>query len=848
MVPFSVQIKSQHATSILRRGLRIAFYVVLAILFTWPSIARLGSHIPGMDSDAYVHLWTFDWVGRAIANGQLTLHTNDLFYPVGVSLLSHNIAWFNIAIWLFLKLFLGSAAAYTAAALLLLAFNGYALYLLARDLVDSEYASLLAGVIGTTWPFITTHLHHPNLIAIGFVPLAIKHTRRLILEGRKRDLILAALFIGLIGIVRLQLLTMSVFLICPYSLYLLIASRRFKSLRLWGQLALVIAIACIILMPVIAPLAWYQSTRTHSNDLFTHSSESTDGQADPVYYLIPNGFHPLWGKLLREKLDQTPFNAQFHIPFVGYTVLLLSLWGATRRRKQGSMWALSAILLMALAIGPVLVIGDREILTPPYADVYRQILIPVLRYPERFNVLLSIPFSILAAIGSAHLWRKWKTSTQIILCAATMSLVVFEYAIYPFPRLSLSTPDWYNELARQEEEFGIVEIPMNRQTEEQYMLYQLTHRKSLVEGHVSRPPREASSFIASVPLLNHLDWHNSRLPPYEDINISEQLYVLHKANLRYLILHREFLTESQIAAWRRWLIMAPYHEDDQVIVYKTDPTAIESAVSQAPQLKTNIQLVQTQFIPTQTVQTGWVELPTHWFVSSKLNNSQNALCIALLDKENEPLQESCDYRILNVPEGDHIEPGLLFTVYLVQIPPFAKAGNHQVIFYHPATDRDTLANSAVPAGNVTVKALPRQFDPPTPSHYLDITYEDEIALVGYDAEQTNTALRSTLYWKALKHPSTSYKIFIHLINETTGEFIAQKDYVPCEWQYPTEVWQAGEYVRDYIVFDLSDIPPGKYEVQVGMYRPESKKRLVASPMYPEHAVSLMRIEHCMPPQ
>jgi hypothetical protein len=105
MVLFPVQINSQHPTPILRRGLPVAFYVVLAILFTWPLIARLGSHIPGMDSDAYVHLWTFDWVDRTIASGKFTLHTNDLFYPGGVSLLSHNIAWFNIAIWLLFQQF-----------------------------------------------------------------------------------------------------------------------------------------------------------------------------------------------------------------------------------------------------------------------------------------------------------------------------------------------------------------------------------------------------------------------------------------------------------------------------------------------------------------------------------------------------------------------------------------------------------------------------------------------------------------------------------------------------------------------------------------------------------------------
>ena len=697
---------------LLQRGLPIAFYVVLAILFTWPLIREPGSLIPGTESDAYVHLWTFDWAGRAIASGKFTLYTNQIYYPVGVSLLSHNVPWFNIAIWLLLKSFLGPVAAYTVTVLLLLAFNGYATHLLAKDITNSERASFLAGAICTTWPFITTRLHHPNLILIGFVPLAIRHIRRLILEGHKLDLVLSALFVALIGIVRLQLLAMSVFLIGPYTLYLLIASKQFKNRRLLGQLALTVALACVILAPFVVPVIWYQSTRAYSDDLFVRSSAG--GQADPTYYLLPSGFHPLWGKSLREKLDDSPFKAQFHVPFIGYTVLLLGFLGTVKRWKQGGIWRLSAIIIAALALGPVLVIGEKQVLTLPYGWVYERIITPILREPERFNVLLSIPLSILAAIGGVCLWHRRKPFIQNLLCIATIGLVWFEFAIFPFPSLPLSTPGWYNELARQEGEFGIVDIPIDRQYEERYMLYQLTHRKPLVKGHVSRPPREASRFIASVSLLNHLNRRDNRLPPYQDINISEQLDVLHQANIRYLILHRRYLDESQIATWRKWLVMPPYHEDDEIIVYQTDPTTLERAVSQSPQVGDDVQLVQTQFIPSQTVQTGWIQIPTHWFVSSAIDHSENTVCIALLDGEGEPVQENCDYHVFNAPEGDRVEPGLLFTVYLVQIQPFVGEGDYRVVFYRPTTDHGSLANSAVSAGDLTVSALPRHFDPPTP--------------------------------------------------------------------------------------------------------------------------------------
>jgi hypothetical protein len=825
---------------LLQSALSIAFYVALVLVFTWPLVKEPGSHIPGMDSDAYVHLWTFDWVGQAITSGDFSLYTNRLFYPGGVSLLNHNVAWFNIVVWMLLKPFFGTVAAYTLTVLVLLALNGYAIHLLVRDLTGSEEAAFLAGVIATTWPFINTRLDHPNLIVIGFIPLAMRHIRRLILERRGRDVLLSGLYVGLIGVVRFQLLAMSAVLIGPFALYLLIASKQLKNLKLLGQLALAVIIACTILAPFVVPVLVYQLSRAYPSDLFVDSS--VGGLSDPVYYFLPSGFHPLWGQPLREALENTRFRAPFHVPFVGYTVLLLSIVGVVTRPKQGVMWGLLTIIIAILALGPVLVIGEGRVMTLPYVEVYRRFVAPVLRHPDRFNVLMVIPFSVLAALGGLHLWGRRKSIVRKSLCTLAAGLVLFEFAMWPFPSLPLWAPAWYTVLSQEEGEFGIVEIPMNQQDEEQYMMYQLTHRKPMVEGRVSRPPREASSFIASVPLLNYLDWHDSRLPPYEDTNISEQLDALHRANLRYLILHRKLLTEAQIATWRQWLVISPYHEDDDVIVYRTDPAQLTRVADGAPQVSGGVQLVQAQLVPSQTIQAGWVQILVHWFVSHALDVAENEICIALLDGGGVPVHETCGLRVMNVPEGDAVPPGMLSTVYLVQVAPSVDEGEYQVVFFHPAAEWDSLADTAVYAGDLTVSALPHSFDPPAPDNPVDVAFGDEIRLVGYDAEQTKDALLLTLYWNALAQPSESYKIFVHLTDVSSGEIVAQEDHVPCDWQYPTHLWQAGEYVHDRVMLELSGVPPGRYQIRVGIYHPESGQRLETVPALPDHAVLLMEIE------
>lgn len=148
-------------------------YVVLAVGMTWPVAARLGSHIPGSEGDAWVHLWTFRWVRDALLAGESPFYTHRLFFPAGVSLLSHNIAWVHIAVWLPLQAVVGEGAAYSLVFLLIFVVNGWATFLLARTVTQSPTAAFIAGLIAAFWPYTLSHHNHPNLIFFGFVPMAL---------------------------------------------------------------------------------------------------------------------------------------------------------------------------------------------------------------------------------------------------------------------------------------------------------------------------------------------------------------------------------------------------------------------------------------------------------------------------------------------------------------------------------------------------------------------------------------------------------------------------------------------------------------------------------------------------
>lgn len=89
----------------------------------------------------------------------------------------------------------------------------------------------------------------------------------------------------------------------------------------------------------------------------------------------------------------------------------------------------------------------------------------------------------------------------------------------------------------------------------------------------------------------------------------------------------------------------------------------------------------------------------------------------------------------------------------------------------------------------------------------------------------NTALRLTLYWRALAPMEISYTVFTHLL-DANGQLWAQKDNPPVRGSYPTTEWRVGETIVDkYDIVIPPDAPAGQYELEVGLYDATTGQRL-----------------------
>jgi hypothetical protein len=101
-------------------------------------------------------------------------------------------------------------------------------------------------------------------------------------------------------------------------------------------------------------------------------------------------------------------------------------------------------------------------------------------------------------------------------------------------------------------------------------------------------------------------------------------------------------------------------------------------------------------------------------------------------------------------------------------------------------------------------------------------------LLRYSVQRTEEEVVLILHWRALQPSTGDYKVFVHLVDPTSGARVAQRDVKPLDGRYPTRDWQAGEVIVDEIALTLQGVPPGTYRLVMGVYPARGGPRLELS--------------------
>lgn len=162
------------------------------------------------------------------------------------------------------------------------------------------------------------------------------------------------------------------------------------------------------------------------------------------------------------------------------------------------------------------------------------------------------------------------------------------------------------------------------------------------------------------------------------------------------------------------------------------------------------------------------------------------------------------------------------------IPPTAKAGVYRVemSFYDPAT-LETLGETTPVAYLLIADADTGQPAAPlaTFGGQIRLQARAEIAALADQVVAPGETLSFALAWQALARPTADYTRFVHVVGPD-GQLIAQHDQPPQAGFYPTSAWQPGYTVHDEVHLQFPiDAPSGTYQLQVGLYDPQTGQRL-----------------------
>ena len=533
-----------------------ALYVPIAIVFTWPSLIRLTTHVMGGGFDTWHYVWNLWWFRQAVVELHVDpFHAPDIFWPTGTTLRCHTFHPLNGALSILLRCAFSLTTTYNLILLFVLIASGVAGYVLLRWLTGSGAAAFLGGLIFMLSPFHMSHeAWHMHLASMEWIPLFVLFFVRMCADGKVRNAIAAAVcfaacalscnyyafYCVLFGIVFVaaivvgqarpaavipepvcalrdrvrqvlspgaRALTLTVVGVLgsvtafhwPRPLVIgLVAALAIRTAQLGLRLIPAAQKRCLVLFTIVVFLLLSPIVIPMVGIMVRGDVQggwyAESGSADPTSFVIP-GHSPG----LRRFVKHRPWEIGYESwNYLGLLPLLVAGYGVWRRVPGARFWAGTGAVFLALALGPRLQVWGHKvpILQMPYS--FLGTFFPFITYsgmPVRMVGMATFCLSIAVALAAASRWRGRSGWRPMVLAI----LVLFEYYLGPFPTERVTVPSFYHRLARASRDLLILDTQFGKS-----MFLQSVHGHRLVGGYVARPSREATEFIKARPILRFL--------------------------------------------------------------------------------------------------------------------------------------------------------------------------------------------------------------------------------------------------------------------------------------------------------------------------------------------------------
>lgn len=479
-------------------GFALAGYTLLAIVFTWPLVTQLSTHVMGASRlDNYEYVWKMWWVPHALfERGISPFFAPDIYVPFGYPLAYGEISPIHTFGQIPITLLFGPVVSYNLAALASFMLSGLAVYALARRWITRTpslpasphlitFASFFAGaafaVCAWRMQKLTGHLplFDTHWLALTLLALDIWLVSRRVLHAALLGLAFAAAalsswyFAFMLGL----LLPVYAFARVANPLPLL------SDLRTWIGIAIGGVIVAGLCGPFLMPYLQLDTEGATTVPLW----DATFWAASFTDYLMPNPLHPLWGRTVQGVMwpFPTPMLTEFVIS-IGWVTLILglaALRAAVHPGWRGLKWLATAAFVLSL--GPTLTLSRLPLGLPLPAALLRDILpfADSLRSWGRFSIFVMLTFALLAAAGLIVVTLRWPSNRRRAAAGMALGLMLFGAWQGPLNLSEIRPRDVDLWLAEQPETSPIMEYPLGEALSGPAMYYTSIHRRPVTFGY-----------------------------------------------------------------------------------------------------------------------------------------------------------------------------------------------------------------------------------------------------------------------------------------------------------------------------------------------------------------------------
>lgn len=526
--------------------LLIGFIILLAIIFTWPSLLHLNNHYIGDGGDNYEYASYQMLASNRIEHGSLPFGlTNFWRYPVGFDFARGFDSYLTVLTGTILNIFLGMPLSYNATIFILIFLNALSSYLFFNRLTKSKVLGII-GMICYGFSFYTLGkaASHPNLLLTGSIPFLGYVILNLYKDKKHNFKDYLLLFSSLIFMAMgsNQYFIMAFMFIFIYLFISLIFYKRttimfvkkFANTTFLASLFLFFAAFFILYFPQLFAVLNHNFVFLNRGKILVNLSPTfTD-------YILPNSYLRLFYSKFLSSFSSPSIEKLVFIGFVEIFLLLILILSIRKLNKR--FYAFLAVLFLipfSFSLG-----FDKTGLLWFLPYRYLNNIFPFSLIPEvgRYVVI----FYFILTIAIVKFLEELKVSKKkYILLLIILFLVIERLPSGFYLASTLSYP--YQNIVSKQQSNAVLDLPINLYYPN-YDILSFFYNKPIVNGyfHWSADSEKEKSFILKDNLLNRYicnpDEANSNSDfnsLYEQSKDKQMISLLKKENINIIVVHKD---------------------------------------------------------------------------------------------------------------------------------------------------------------------------------------------------------------------------------------------------------------------------------------------------------------------